>query len=157
MAITRSSLLRLIRTLTAIIVGGLILSYAAWRSFNYLQGPHIEVYEPTNGSATASTTVFIRGKADRIINLTLNGMPMYISEDGRFGNIVIIFPGINRLTLAGYDQFERKTETSIVIVGKSERPESPIPSPITLPSPETSTSTPTTTPSRSATSTTTEI
>jgi hypothetical protein len=117
MRFTRTSLLRLIKILTAIILGGLIISYATWRSLNYARGPQVEVYEPVHGSATASSTVVIRGQATRVNNLTINGMPMYISEDGYFGNILVVFPGTNIITLVGYDQFDRKTEKTLEIIG----------------------------------------
>jgi hypothetical protein len=120
MRFTRTSLLRLIKILTAVILIGIIAAYAIWRSLNYARGPEVIVTEPINGSATASSTIVIRGQANRVNNLTINGMPMYISEDGYFGNILIVFPGTNIITLVGYDQFERKTEQTITIIGTGE-------------------------------------
>jgi hypothetical protein len=123
MPFTRTSFLRLLKIIAAIIIAGIIIGYAIWRSFNYARGPHIEIFEPANGSSTASTTLLIRGQAKRINNLTLNGMSMFINEEGDFNSRVIIFPGINRLTISGRDQFGRETSTSLEIVGKGVMPE----------------------------------
>jgi hypothetical protein len=120
MRFTRSSLQRLIKILLALVLGAIIITYAIWRSLNYARGPEIVIFEPANGSATASSTIVIRGQALRINNLTVNGMPLFISEDGHFGNVIIVFPGTNRITIAGRDQFGRETSTLLEIVGENE-------------------------------------
>ncbi len=117
MPLTRTTLIRLLKILAAIIGVAIIIGYAAWRSFNYVQGPHIDIFEPVNGSSILKTTVIIRGQAVRINNMTLNGQPIAIDESGNFAEAVIIFPGINRLTLAGQDQFGRNSSSELILLG----------------------------------------
>jgi hypothetical protein len=123
MPLTRTSLLRLIRILAAVVIAGTIVAYAIWRSLNYARGPHIDIFEPVNGSSVASATTTVRGISERINNLTLNGNPIFIDEEGHFSEVIIVFPGINRLTIAGRDQFGRETSTLLEIVGKGVLPE----------------------------------
>jgi len=117
MPLTRTTLIRLIKILAALVVVSIIVSYAIWRSLNYARGPHIDIFEPQDGSKIMTTTSTIRGKALRINNITLNGNPISIDESGNFGETIIVFPGINRLTLSGFDQFGRETLHSLTLLG----------------------------------------
>ncbi len=145
MPFTRTSLLKYIKILAAIIIAGIIIAYAIWRSFNYARGPHIDIFEPTNGSAVASTSTTIKGQAKRINNLTLNGNPILIDEQGNFSEVIIVFPGTNRITIIGNDQFGRNTQTLMEIIGKGVFPSPSVmpPQPVAT---TTATSTATTTP-----------
>ncbi len=126
MPLTRTSFLRLIKICAAILIASIIIGYAIWRSLNYARGPHIEIFEPKDGSATTTNTITVRGRSERINNLTLNGNAVFIDEQGNFSEVIILFPGINRLTVAGRDQFGRSTETRLEIVGKGVLPEAKI-------------------------------
>ncbi len=119
--------------MTAIIVAGLIIAYAIWRSLNYARGPHIDIFEPANGSATTTNTITVRGRSERINNLTLNGNPIFIDEQGNFSEVIILFSGINRLTIAGRDQFGRDTQTRIEVVGKGVLPSPRLKAPVVVP------------------------
>jgi hypothetical protein len=142
MDLTRTSLLRLIKILTTLVVICVIVGYAIWRSLNYARGPHLDITEPVDGSAITAATTTVRGIAERINNLTLNGNPILMDEKGHFNEVIIVFTGTNRLTVEGQDQFGRSTRTLIEIVGKNIRPTTSV----TLsPTPIISTSTATTT------------
>ncbi len=141
MALTRTSYLKIIKITSTIIVVGIIVAYAIWRSSNYARGPHIEITEPLDGSTTMAATTTIKGLATRVNSLTLNGNPILMSEQGNFNETIIIFNGINRLTVSGQDQFGRSTDILIEIVGKGTLPTLKTPTVI----PETSTSTATST------------
>ena len=100
-----------------VIVAVLIISYAIARSMAYAKGPKIDLTAPTNGAVISSPTVDIVGMIERAHNLTINGGAVSIDEQGNFKQTLVVFPGINKLTLRATDQFDRNTETDIVIVG----------------------------------------
>lgn len=119
---TRTETVRLIR-IALISIGVLIIaSYAIWRSLNYARGPEITIFEPVNGSTIPSSTVILNGKAERINNITLNGDAISIDQEGNFRETVVIFPGINKITIEASDQFERNTKTELTLFGASEFP-----------------------------------
>ncbi len=124
MPLTRSITRRLIRTIFVSIMVIVIVGYAAWRSLNYARGPEITIFEPLNGSTIATSTLLIRGQAERINNLMLNGSPLSIDEEGNFIQILAIFPGLNILTFKANDQFGRSTTQELRLFGSVDLPKS---------------------------------
>jgi len=117
MPLTRTSTLRLIKIIIIAVVAIIIIFYAIWRSLAYARGPKIDLAGPVNGAVISSHTVDVVGMIERAHNLTVNGGTVPIDEQGNFKQTLVVFPGINKLTLRATDQFDRNTETDIVIVG----------------------------------------
>jgi|SRR3989344_2432697 len=145
MSFTRTSFIRSVKILTAITIGCIIIGYATWRSLNYVRGPSIEIFEPINGSAIENRTTIIRGQSKRVNNLTLNGNPVFIDEESNFHETIIVFPGVNRITITGEDRFKRQTSTLLEIVGKSDFPTPSTTTPTIFSTPSMATSTATST------------
>jgi hypothetical protein len=122
MALTRTSTLRIIRYTGIVMIAALIIAYAIWRSLNYARGPQIEVIEPANGASVSASTVVIHGQALRVNSLFLNGNSVSVDQQGNFNETVIVFPGLNVLTLSANDQFGRSTEKELEIVGTNGLP-----------------------------------
>jgi hypothetical protein len=129
MQFTRTTTLKLIKILGFGVVAVVIIAYAIWRSLNYARGPEIKIFEPANGSGTASSTIVIRGQSVRTNYLTLNGNPISVDQQGSFSERIVIFPGLNRIELKASDQFDRNTNIQLEIVGlskfRSEPPREP--------------------------------
>ena len=119
---TRTTTLRLLRIACAALLIAVIIGYAIWRSLDYARGPVIEITEPTNGSSVNSLTTTIKGRADRVNNLILNGNPIVVDEKGAFSETIAVFPGLNKITLAAHDQFGRSTAKELEIVGTAPFP-----------------------------------
>jgi hypothetical protein len=117
MQLTRTSYIRILRIVVASVVIVLIVAYAIWRSLNYARGPAIVILEPENGSSAPGSTMTIKGHADRVNNLIMNGDQVSIDEQGNFVQSIIIFPGTNKITFTASDQFGRSTEKELDILG----------------------------------------
>lgn len=117
MDLNRTSTLRLIRYSLIGLIALIIALYALSRSLNYIHGPQIEIFQPLNGSAISSTTATIIGKALRINSLSLNGKTVFIDESGNFQETILIFPGVNMITLTAKDQFGRTVNNQLELVG----------------------------------------
>jgi hypothetical protein len=115
-------LLRTIRVSGAVLICAVIIGYISWRSLPYAQGPRIDVFEPVDGSAVAGPTIDVVGQAERVVSLTLNGSPISVNEQGSFKETLIVFPGVNTLTLRAADQFGRGTEARLEIFGTTPLP-----------------------------------
>jgi len=117
MNLNRTATIRLIKYSTIGLVVLIIALYAISRSFNYLQGPIINIFQPINGSAISSTTVTIIGQALRVNSLSVNGKAVFIDEAGNFKETLLVFPGMNTITLTAKDQFGRDTSKKLDLVG----------------------------------------
>ena len=123
MNITRSRFARIVRMAATVLAVLVVVSYAGYRSLPYIRGPVIHVYQPLNGSSISSTTVTIIGKADRTNSLSLNDDPIQVDEAGNFKQSIIVFPGLNILSLDATDQFKRESHTELQIFGTQNLPE----------------------------------
>ena len=107
---TRTQLIRYLKIGIIIVAALIIVGYGAWRSLDYARGPAITIFQPVNGSMAASSAIDILGRADRVNSLTINGMSVSLDEQGNFKETVVVFPGVNMITLEAMDQFGRSTE-----------------------------------------------
>ena len=123
MDLTRSRFVRLVRTAAAVIGIIIVIAYAAYRSLPYLRGPVIHIFQPVDGSSVSSTTVIVIGRADRVNSLSLNGDPIQVDQSGNFQQTLIVFPGMNLITLTATDQFKRTTSSELDIYGTMDLPE----------------------------------
>ncbi|HEX7724404.1 MAG TPA: hypothetical protein VF438_01545 [Candidatus Paceibacterota bacterium] len=123
MDFSRSRFSRLIRIVATIVVILIVVGYAAYRSLAYIRGPVIQVFQPINGASIASTTVTIIGRVDRVNSLALNDNPIQVDESGNFKQTIIVFPGINIVTLEATDQFKRATKFELRLFGTKELPQ----------------------------------
>ena len=74
-----------ISTIVTIVLVILGYSYFAFR--DYINGPKIIVIEPINGSTISTSTILVKGQAFRIKDISLNGRPILIDENGNFKKI----------------------------------------------------------------------
>ena len=122
MVLNRTKTLRLLRLallgLAIILIGG----YAISRSLAYAQGPRIDIFEPLNGSSSATSTVLLRGRAQRVNTISLNGNPLSVDEQGDFSQTLIVFRGVNTLTIHAGDQFGRSIDSTLTLYGASDLP-----------------------------------
>lgn len=121
---TRTSTLKFIRLAIIVIVACIIVGYAIWRSRDFVKGPDLEIFEPTNGISIESNTILISGKAIRANNLLLNGNSISIDEEGSWKETLIIFPGINHISIEASDRFGKKVNKVITVWGKAGFPTS---------------------------------
>jgi hypothetical protein len=117
MNLTRSTTLRLIKIAAIALIAIIIISYAIWRSLNYARGPKIDINSPISGAVITSTTTEIIGQVERAHDLYINNGLISIDEQGHFKQIIVIFPGVNRISIKAKDQFDRTTETILEVVG----------------------------------------
>jgi Glucodextranase, domain B len=99
--------------LIALLIGLYVFS----RSLNYIHGPSIDIYQPINGASISSSTVTIIGRANRINSLSLNGKSIFIDESGNFKETIIVFSGLNVITLDATDRFARSTQSRLRLTG----------------------------------------
>ncbi len=109
----------------------IVLGYAYFEAQGILFGPMIRITsQPTE---VHEPFVLIRGTAQRIASLSMNGATISVTEDGDFEEPYLLAPGHNRIVLDALDQYNRKRSANIEIIY----------TPNPIPSTQTASSTPT--------------
>ena len=104
--------------LTVAVIGG----YSYLTSRNFLNGPVISVYEPTNGTALTDSLVIIKGKASNISFISLDDGQIFIDKYGNFAEMFLLSDGYNIIKLSAKDRFGRTVEKKIELVYKESAP-----------------------------------
>jgi len=119
---SRTSNIRFLRLLGTILLIAIIVFYAIWRSLDYVHGPDITITGPANGALATSSVITISGRGYRTNDITLNGKAVTTDTQGNFEETILIFPGLNKILVAGTDQFGRHSSRELYIVGTTDFP-----------------------------------
>ncbi len=101
-------------TLIALIIVG----YAVNRSAAFIAGPVLSVDFPTNGETLEKPVVLLRGYAENIASLTVNGRRIFTNEEGTFRDSLLLLPGYNVITVVAKDRFDRETKKVLHVILK---------------------------------------
>jgi hypothetical protein len=119
---------RIVR-ITLFVFFALLLMYAAYEARGMLYGPVIVVPEQTFTVHDAHT--LITGRAERIVELRLNGKTISVTESGEFQEPYLLAEGSNHLILEARDargRTTRKTLDIMLIPQEGVIPLAPVPS-----------------------------
>jgi len=92
----------------------LVIGYAYFEARGILFGPSITV--TSNLTEVHDPFVLIKGQADRISSLSMNGKAISVTETGAFNEPYLLAPGDNRITLVASDKYGRSRSLTIQIV-----------------------------------------
>jgi hypothetical protein len=92
----------------------IVVAYAYYEGRGMLFGPRITV--PSEVIEVSERFIVIRGKADRIASLSMNGTPIAVTEDGAFEEPYLLAPGLNRVAFDATDKYGRTTYETVRIV-----------------------------------------
>lgn len=122
--------------LTRVLLGVLfiiIVGYAYFEIRGLLYGPRIHVPEAV--MQVDEQYIVLKGKADRIATLSMNGSPINVTEDGAFEEPYLLSPGLNRIVLDAEDKYGLKRQEVLQVVytpkaGTSALPDTATTSPV---------------------------
>jgi hypothetical protein len=92
----------------------LVIAYAYYEARGVLYGPTIQVRSEV--ARVSDPFVAIRGKADRIATLSMNGRDISVTEAGEFNESYLLAPGLNRIVLDATDRYGRASQEIVQIV-----------------------------------------
>lgn len=98
----------------------LLIGYALYEARGVLIGPAIEL--PAEAMTVTEPFVHIRGTAERITELKLNGKQIPVTESGEFDEPFLLAEGSNWLLLEAKDARGRTTEKKLTIIYRSAPP-----------------------------------
>jgi RecB family exonuclease len=92
----------------------IVLSYAYYEARGALFGPSISVTSEV--TEVHDPFITIRGKADRIASLSMNGKEIPVTENGAFEEPYLLAEGYNHILLEAKDKYGRRSSQKIEIV-----------------------------------------
>lgn len=92
----------------------LVIVYAYYEARGLLYGPSIYVSSDLTG--THDPLVIISGKAERISQLTMNGKPVPVTEEGAFEEPYLLVSGYNHIILRAQNKYGRSRERVIEVM-----------------------------------------
>lgn len=95
-----------------------IVSYAVYRSKNFIEGPVITITSPTNGATVGPDSVTIEGVIKNATAITLNGGKIFLDENGNFKQKILVAPGYTIITLQAEDRYKRATKKTLELFVK---------------------------------------
>ena len=103
------------RSIVALIVL-FIIGYAASRSITFLRGPSLAITNPEDYAVTNEPLVTVRGTAQHVAKIRLNGREIFTNEQGIFEDRLLVAPGYSIITITAEDSFHRSITKTIHIV-----------------------------------------
>ena len=92
----------------------LVLGYAYFEARGILYGPRIIL--PPETQLVHDPFITIRGKAERITALRMNGNPIAVTEDGVFEEPYLLAPGYNKIVFEASDRYKNTNVQDIEII-----------------------------------------
>lgn len=92
----------------------LALVYGFFELQGFLYGPRISV--PSGVTTVHDPFVTIKGNAERIASLSMNGKEISVTENGSFSEPYLLAPGMNRIILDAKDKYGRGKQSIVTIV-----------------------------------------
>ncbi|HEY4520103.1 MAG TPA: hypothetical protein VJH33_03665 [Candidatus Paceibacterota bacterium] len=81
----------------------LLVGYGYFEARGILYGPKITI--PTDTPLVHDPFITLRGTAERIVEMRLNGSVVAVTEQGLFEEPYVLIPGYNRLVLEAKDTY----------------------------------------------------
>ncbi|MDO8552957.1 MAG: hypothetical protein Q7S01_05580 [bacterium] len=91
----------------------LVILYAYYEARGLLFGPSITV--PQEAAVVHERFITLRGNAERISELTMNGRPVTVTEGGQFEEPYLLNDGYNRIVLRAKDRYGRTSESVVEV------------------------------------------
>lgn len=108
-------------TFALIVFFVLLVSYVAYEFYSVALGPRIAILDRTLVVHDAFTT--IRGSAENIAELQMNGRTIFVTEAGAFEEPHLLNPGTNTVVLDARDNYGRtRREVMEVVYQPAESP-----------------------------------
>lgn len=100
------------------IIAIIIIGYAGSRFWGFLEGPSINITSPENGATVESPLLFVNADTKYIAFITMNDRQIYIDENGRLSEQLLLQNGYNIISIKATDRFGRKVEKRLELFYK---------------------------------------
>ena len=85
-----------------------LFGYSYYKTKDLILGVRLIVEGIENGETVSRSEVELSGEASRAIFLSINGREIFIDQDGKFKDSLILLPGYNIITVQARDKFGKE-------------------------------------------------
>ncbi len=111
---------RTIKGIIFILLALMLAGYVLFQSQNILRGPVVHIDEPLDGATLFYDVVDVKGRAENVAYIYLNGRQIYIDNYGYFNEKLIAPPGYSIIELLAQDKFGRKSQKLLHLIIQKE-------------------------------------
>lgn len=104
-----------------LVLGSFFYLYREFRAFAAV--PYLVVVEPADGQVIEGSETYVHGKTDKSVRLFINDQPTLVRDDGSFSERVSLQPGLNTLTIAALNTFEKEERKVVTVQARYEVPQ----------------------------------
>lgn len=103
---------------SALLLTIVIILYGLFQARNIIYGPLVEIHTPKNGAALSEPLVSIEGTTKNIVTISLNDDQIFIDEQGKFKEQLLLSYGYNIMTVKAEDRFGREIKKTLELIYK---------------------------------------
>ncbi len=96
---------KMVRIVGIVMLFVVVVGYGIWGGKDLLFGIHFKSLNITDGMRAETSPIEIIGIAPRAKNITIDGGPISVGEDGSFHDTRALLPGYNSITISASDKF----------------------------------------------------
>jgi len=94
----------------------LFSSYVIVQSRAFLFRPSLVVFSPRLVHVKGINEVKLRGKADPVSQVEINGEAISLDREGNFAQTVRVSPGVSRILISAKNRFGKEQDITITVV-----------------------------------------
>lgn len=94
----------------------ILIGYGVFEAYDLWIGPSIVILEPQDGSRVSENLVTVVGQTRNVSWLSMLGRPIFIDEQGRFSEKLLLPAGYSILTFEAKDRLGRKISETLSLV-----------------------------------------
>ncbi len=108
-----------IRTAALVILFGIIAGYTYYRTRDLINGPIITLSSPQNASTVHNSELTVSGTVKNAVDVSLDDRKIFLDEEGRFSEKLLLANGYTIISLKAQDRFNRSVEKKLEVVFNS--------------------------------------
>ena len=93
-------------------------AYIFFEFRNLLTGPTLQISYPKNGAPVEEPLIIVGGQAENVSYIYINGRQIFVDDQGRFAERLLLAPGYNIITAKAVDRFGKEKEYGLELVYK---------------------------------------
>jgi hypothetical protein len=107
-----------VKEMAAVAFFVLLAIYALFQARFLILGPLVYIDHPLDGELVRENVIIVEGRAQNIAYISMNGRPIFIESNGKWGEKYVVSNGLNVITIEAKDRFGRRTEKEVRVVYK---------------------------------------
>lgn len=98
------------------VLGVILLAYVLFQARFLILGPQISIESPRDAEEVYNPLLTLEGQAENVARIELNGRQIFVDEEGRWSEKLLLSPGTSIMTLTARDRFGREDEAQVRVI-----------------------------------------